>query len=242
MPFSLKSLQGMSARDYINILNDDAAKITYSQMGEDVVIHYLLTRKAGKMDAGFYVDVGAHHPRQFSNTKFLNIVGWRGINIDASPASIACFDLERPRDINVCCGVGPTDATMTFYQFANSAASTLSFEQAEIWQKELGWKMVGTTIVNVRPLNSILDEFLPSAQEIDYMNVDLEGFDSEVIRSLDFSRFRPKVLTIELHDVNNLALGQDQAISYIVDNAYRLMSMNLMTFSFVDCRLPVLGA
>lgn len=228
----------MSARDYLALLDDDAAKITYSQMGEDVVVYHLPTKVFNKMDRGFYVDVGAYHPRMYSNTRFLNMVGWHGINIDASGEAIAQFSRERPQDINVCCGVGVEEADVPFYEFANSSASTISPQQAKLWQKELGWNLVTTSTVHVRPLNSILEEFLPAGQQMDYMNVDLEGMDGEVIKSLDFSRFRPKVLTIELHDIDKLALGRVEAKSYIVHNGYRLESMNLMTFAFTTCTSP----
>lgn len=234
MPFTLKSLQVMPAGNYLAMMSDEAAKITYSQMGEDIIVQHLLTRVFHKMDRGFYVDVGAFHPRLFSNTKFLHMVGWRGLNIDASKEAIMRFDLERPGDINVCCGVAPTEGEATFYEFEGGAASTISSEQARIWQGNLGWKLIGESNIRVRPLNSLLEEFLPAGQTIDYLNVDLEGLDGDVIRSLDLSRYRPMVLTIELHDVDKVALAQNEAVSYVISHGYTLQSVNLVTLVFSD--------
>src|SRR5690554_6253894 len=75
----------------------DFSRKSYSQEGEDILLEKLFE---GKND-GFYVDVGAHHPRRFSNTYLLYRRGWRGINIDAMPGSMAEFRRLRGRDINL---------------------------------------------------------------------------------------------------------------------------------------------
>src|SRR3954447_19241521 len=73
------------------------ARMAFSQEGEDL----LLARMFEHQRRGLYVDVGAHHPRRFSNTHLLPARAWRGINIDATPGSIVAFRRERPRDINL---------------------------------------------------------------------------------------------------------------------------------------------
>ena len=61
--------------------------MSYSQQGEDMILKSLFQDH----QSGFYVDVGAHHPSRFSNTYFFYLRGWRGINIDAMPGSMAAF-------------------------------------------------------------------------------------------------------------------------------------------------------
>src|SRR3954469_4320493 len=73
------------------------ARIAFSQEGEDL----LLARMFEHQSEGFYVDVGAHHPQRFSNTHLLHQRGWRGINIDATPGSMAAFRRARPHDVNL---------------------------------------------------------------------------------------------------------------------------------------------
>src|SRR5690348_6806843 len=70
---------------------------SYSQQGEDLILRILFSH----VDRGFFVDVGAFEPRQFSNTYFFYRRGWRGINIDATPGTVSAFNKLRPRDINV---------------------------------------------------------------------------------------------------------------------------------------------
>ena len=74
---------------------------SWSQFGEDLAVIHLLRQKFQKEDAGFYVEVGAYHPRDLSNTLALSLQGWRGINIDAFSESIDIFTQLRPNDINL---------------------------------------------------------------------------------------------------------------------------------------------
>ena len=83
----------------------------YSQEGEDI----LLSRIFGEQTEGFYVDVGAHHPRRFSNTCFFYKRGWRGINIDALPGSMKVFQKLRPHDINLELAVSEREQVLTYY-------------------------------------------------------------------------------------------------------------------------------
>ena len=83
------------------------ARDSYSQEGEDLIMEHFLFCKP----TGFYVDVGAHHPKKYSNTYRLYRRGWRGINIDANPGSMVEFRRVRPRDINVEAGVGAVSGT-----------------------------------------------------------------------------------------------------------------------------------
>ena len=233
MTLPIKALLGLSGQEFLKIVNDDAAKFTYSQLGEDVTLHYLLTSHKASLEPGFYVDAGAFHPRLYSNTRFLNLLGWRGLNIDASEEAIALFNAERPRDINICSGVGPTEGELTFYKFAGGAASTCSREQAEVWQQQLGWSLVGTSQVRIRTLNAILQEHLPPQQSIDYLNIDLEGFDAAVLQGLDFTRYRPRILSVELHAADKMALGSDPSIALLSGLGYRLMAINVVTYVFM---------
>ena len=68
-----------------------------------------------KQQTGFYVDVGAHHPKRFSNTYFFYKKGWYGINIDATPGIMENFKKMRKRDINLNIGISDTTGERDFY-------------------------------------------------------------------------------------------------------------------------------
>src|SRR6187431_556967 len=99
---------------------------SYSQEGEDLILNRILEKKT----CGFYVDVGAHHPKRFSNTYLFYQKGWRGINIDAMPGSMAEFRNFRPRDINIEAAVGAAKE-IPFYVFDEKALNTFDSNLAE---------------------------------------------------------------------------------------------------------------
>ena len=231
MAFSLSKIHQV----FPFIVKDDACLISYSQLGEDIIVFHVLANilKRECYDDGYYVDVGAYHPRKISNTKCLSILGWRGINIDAREEAVEIFRKERPNDINLCCGVSTNNEESHFFEFSDRGISTLSEKVADEWQKN-GSTLLGRTTISVRSINSILEEHLPEGQQIDYMNIDLEGLDSDVVKSLDLSKYRPAVLTVELHEADILSLGCNPAVKHLTENDYTLISFNVVTCVFAD--------
>ena len=173
-------------------LLDPYGKTSYAQEGEDL----LLGRIFATQEDGFYVDVGAHHPLRFSNTYLLYRQGWHGINIDAMPGSMKSFRRLRPRDINIESAVALEDTCLTYHVFRERALNT--FDEALARQYvESGLPRVSTLEVRVRPLADLLSEHLPVSQRIDLLTIDVEGLDLDVLKSNDWTRFRPRVLIVE---------------------------------------------
>jgi len=165
---------------------------SYSQYGEDLIIDKLLNNKS----TGFYVDIGASHPIKFNNTYMFYVRGWNGINIDPNPTSKQAFDILRPRDINYTLGIANKTATMPFYMISDSMYSTFSKEEAN--ESVLGGKTLdGVIDIKVKKLKDVLAK--EKIKEIDFMSVDTEGYDYEVLQSNDWSKYKPIVLCVECH-------------------------------------------
>jgi FkbM family methyltransferase len=177
---------------------------SYSQEGEDIV----LERFIGDQRTGFYVDIGAHHPARFSNTYKLYKLGWRGINVDAAPGSMALFKKLRPRDINIETAVGKNSEKLTFYVFEDNALNTFEKELAteRVGPKSKIRKEVSMTTVS---LAELLDKYLPANTPIDILSVDVEGFDDVVLQSNDWSRYQPAYILVEC--IHALTLGETSA-------------------------------
>ena len=94
----------------------------YSQEGEDI----LLRRIFEDQTTGFYVDIGAHHPKRFSNTCYFYELGWQGINIDALPGSMKVFKKFRPRDTNLEIAISEKEQNLTYYMFNEPALNGFS--------------------------------------------------------------------------------------------------------------------
>ena len=116
--------------DKLNIIKnnyfDGFSLKSYSQEGEDMILRRLFE----KQKTGFYVDVGAHHPKRFSNTFFFYKKGWSGINIDAMPNSMRLFNEIRPRDTNLEIPISDKKQKLKYYMFNEPALNGFSKELA----------------------------------------------------------------------------------------------------------------
>lgn len=173
---------------------------SYSQFGEDAVLRGLMKeRVADRSYRGFWVDIGAHHPVRYSNTKMFSDLGWRGINVDAMEESIRLFTKVRSRDINIHAGVGETTGEMDYFVFSDPACNSFS----RGWMKGTeGAEVPKVRKVMVATLKALLDKHLPSGQHIDFLDVDVEGLDLVVLRSNDWTRYRPDFVLVEIHGPN----------------------------------------
>ena len=204
---------------------------SWSQEGEDLI----LSRIFGGQGVGFYIDVGAHHPKRFSNTYLFYKRGWRGINIDAMPGSMKVFDSTRPRDINLEMGIGSSDDELDYYVFNEPALNGFSKELSEQRHEADDAYQVREVIkVDVQPLSQVLDYHLNSGQEIDFMSIDVEGSDSDVLKSNNWSKYRPKFVLAEilgssLHDIEQSEIGQ-----FMHDQNYVLYAKCMNTVFFKD--------
>lgn len=167
-----------------------SARLSYAQEGEDLLLDSLCTSR----DRGFYVDVGAHHPWRFSNTARLHARGWRGINIDPEPGSMAAFRAARPRDINLEVAVAAMAGTRRYFRYSDAALN--GFEDRTLELAGTPYRTLGTIEVPVRPLRDILAEHAP-AEGVDLLTIDVEGAEEEVLDSNDWTRWQPKVVLLE---------------------------------------------
>lgn len=182
-------------------------RTSFAQEGEDLI----LERIFGDQTKGIYVDVGAHHPRRFSNTLLLYRRGWRGVNIDAAPGSMRLFRRMRPRDVNLEIGVAAAAAERDFYVFNEPALNTFDGERAKTLVTP---PYVIDKVCKVRcaPLSEILGEH--SIGAIDLLTIDAEGFDLEVLESLDWAVSRPRVVLTEQfsRDIATLLASKTHAL------------------------------
>ena len=163
--------------------------ISYSQNYEDILLSRVF-----RESEGLYIDVGANHPVFHSVTKLFYDRGWRGINIEPSPVVFAQLVEGRPEDINLNVGIASSEGTLTFHQsLVYHGWSTFVGDLAAHYRAQ-GVAMEERSIP-VTTLANVCREYV--GRPIDFLKIDAEGFEREVLIGADFSRWRPRVLVIE---------------------------------------------
>ena len=167
----------------------------WSWEGEDILANKIMIDVFG-ISKGFYVDIGAHHPFDLSNTALLYHLGWRGLNIDAMPGSMNVFHEYRKEDINLEVAISDVPGKGTFYMWSSPGLNGFLDEKTVEAHLARGQTLLGKAEVICRPINDVLAEHVGD-RTIDLMNLDAEGLDIRILRSLDLDRWRPTLIIVE---------------------------------------------
>jgi FkbM family methyltransferase len=213
--------------NYINLFFRGYANKSYSQEGEDMILRRIFEGQ----HSGFYIDVGAHHPKRFSNTFFFYKLGWRGINIDAMPGSMKPFNILRTRDINIEKPVSSKKELLTYYCFNEPALNGFSKIKSDERNGLNNFKILYTKDIETSTLEEILDAHLVDSQKIDFLSIDVEGLDFEVLRSINIDKYRPNVILVEL-DFDLSDIYQDEIYKFLLLNNYKLYAKAVHSFIF----------
>ena len=193
-------------------------KKTYSMDGEDIFINNYF-----KKNTGFYVDVGAYHPLELSNTCLLYKRGWNGVNIDINSLSIDYFNYIRPDDTNINIAAADKKSIKTiYYQKKKSPLNTLNFKLAsKHFSKNFKKKKIKS-----ETLTSIIDKTKFNGIKINFLNIDAEGNDLEVLKGLNFKRYKPKLICVEMVDIFNPSkkvIKKDKIYKFLIQKKYKLV-------------------
>ena len=185
-----------------------------SQFGED---KYLLSLFE-KDYKGIYLDVGCFHPTKHNNTYLFFKNGWQGINIDLNPLTIDLFNFMRPKDININAGVSSNEEEKTLYFIdETNTQNTLSKNQLIFLKKHHNLKdeEILEKKIQTKRLDKILDEH--KINKIDFMNLDIEGHELDVIQTIDFKKIRIHFICVEMINHNDLSKKSSLQIEKLLE-------------------------
>ena len=203
-----------------------------SQFGEDKKIIKIFDGKKN----GTYLDVGCFHPIRQNNTYLMYKNGWRGLNIDLNPLSIELFNIARPDDINICAAVSGNKSTKElFFDHELSSLNTLSKNHTKFINKAFGIKNLKKKKIKTRKLNEILIK--NKFKVIDFMNIDIEGHEIDVLKNFNFKIFNIKVICIEIvnydHYSKNIKIEKSKIFKLLKKNGYSLNFKSYVNYIFV---------
>lgn len=190
--------------------------ISYSQNFEDV----LLWRALGKVQAGFYIDVGANDPELHSVTKAFYDAGWHGINIEPMPSYALPFVEQRPRDINLNCAAGSASGEIVLFEVPSMNGWASTDPAVAAAHRAEGYEVVENR-VPLRTLADICAEHVHG--EIHFLKIDVEGFEGEVLKGMDLQRWRPWVLVIEATLPGSRETNHDQWENLVTPHGYEFV-------------------
>ncbi len=159
--------------------------VSYAQCHEDILLYHAFH----DLPKGFYVDVGANDPIELSVTKALQLRGWRGVNVEPLKEKYDLLCADRPLDLNVCCGAGSREDELTFrVDGMLTSCDPKAMDAAPLAEMRT---------LPVRRLSDILLDCCPDNTDIHLCKIDVEGFEEDVLRGIDFARHRPWVFVLE---------------------------------------------
>jgi FkbM family methyltransferase len=164
--------------------------ISFAQNQEDI----MLWRALRQVRDGFYIDVGAADPSEWSVTRVFYEQGWHGINLEPNLSYFEPLHAARSRDINLPFGAGRESGQQTFYDVGGSGLSTFDRAIAER-HKANGWTVTEKT-VEILTLVEVCERHRPDGP-IHFLKIDVEGTEADVLAGADFTRFRPWIVLVE---------------------------------------------
>lgn len=164
--------------------------ISYAQNGEDVVLRRAFAEQA----VGFWIDIGACDPVLDSVTLHFAKNGWNGINVEPDADLFAKLQAARPADINVQVAITEDAALCDFFPTGTRGHGTLVEEIAGGRTPNASYKVRSMT------LSALMEEFVPKHRPIDFLKIDVEGYEHAVLSSGDWKRHRPRIVLIEAVD------------------------------------------
>ena len=206
-------------------------KKTYSEWGEDLfIIKYFKN-----LSKGFYVDIGAYHPFFLNNTQLLFQNTWEGINVDINQASIEIFNKARPNDCNFNVAISNKNKKYINYYTKNminmlsttmiDSAKTAFLNNSYIKRK-----------VKCNKLDDIISKTKFKNRKIDFLNIDTEKSEVDVLKSLDFNKYKPKLICIEIHltrkNKKRMPLKKHATYQYLNKKKYKLVWNRGYSFIF----------
>jgi len=195
----------------------------YSQFGEDMALECFV----GNIRNGTFVDVGCFHPSKYNNTYRLYTKGWSGINIDMDQIKISAFNLARKRDKNIVMAItdDPTVSSIKMYSFGfYSLVNTLDQKTAEKMGGYIEKTVPASTLTNLLAKHNV--------NKIDLLSVDAEGYDVNVLKSLDFDSVDVGVILVEQHTKYLADIFNTEVYQFLNKKSFELVNWTGPTLIF----------
>ena len=202
-------------------------KISYSLTSIDLLINHIFKNKK----KGYFLDVGCNHPVYNNNTYLLYKRGWRGINIDLDKKSIQLFNLYRRDDFNINSAISSKEELLDLYFYHDKSPINTLDKKSSDYQK-VKPKIIRK--VNTQTLDSVITKSKFSEKKMDFLSIDVEGHELEVLKGFNLRKYSPSIVVVEFLDLslNKLEIYNfnvknilnSEIYHYMIKNDYNLVN------------------
>lgn len=208
------------------------AKPSFAQQGEDLVMKNILD--IANIPKPTYIDIGAHDPVKNNNSYLFYTQGARGVLVEPNPTYAEVLRQKRPGDKVLEVGIGvDASAEADYYVIeGDGQLNTFSKAQADLLEKRDKKKIVGVIKRQLLKLNAVLDEHFKDGGP-DLLSIDVEGLDYAILKTLDFTKHRPKVICVETADPET-ALVSKPILQLLESKGYQNRGGSLVNTIFLD--------
>ena len=206
-------------------------------MGEDLAVKCIFDSL--KIDKPSYMDIGANHPWQINNTALFYLNGSRGINIEPNSELFKELKKDRPDDINLNVGIGDKEGLEEFYHLTSNTLSSFSKEEVDrVIEIDKRQRIEKVEKVKVVTIQNIIDKYCNGVFP-DFLNIDAEGVDEIIIKSIDFGRISPKVICVETakYSISGFLQKTTESVSFLIGNGYYVFAENAINTILVKKEL-----
>lgn len=207
-------------------------KKTYSQTGEDIIVDSVF--HSLKIDKPSYLDIGANDPWFISNTAGFYKRGCHGVTIEPNPLLYKRIKRQRRKDINLNVGIGPNGGNFPFYIMSSDTMSTFSKDEAEKLVNDYDFKIEKIIDVPIVSVQDIIDKYC-GGKFPDFLTIDTEGMDYEILKSIDYSENYPKVICAETREYGEgIEAGkhEKEIETLLIENGYKIYANTYLNTIF----------
>lgn len=198
--------------------NENFKNESYSQCAEDLLVQYIFQLR--NVNNPSYLDIGANHPYYLSNTALFYQNGCRGINIEANPLLHDAFMKHRPSDVNLNVGISDKEEELDFYIMSDNTLSTFSKRECDLMISN-GKTLDKVERIKLTTISKILGQHCQSIFP-DFLSIDVEGLDFQILKSIVYDKSSPKVICVEAAEYSPKGSGKrrNELIDFLVSKGY----------------------